>query len=96
MTNAQHTPGPWVIEKWTDSKGNYRVAVEDIDIYCGDPHKYTREDEARVSLIAAAPELLKALQAYVESDDVGALIGTEKYKNARAAIAKATNHPAGE
>jgi len=47
-------------------------------------------DKAHADLFAAAPDLLAALQAYIESDDIGARIGTPKYKTARAAIAKAT------
>jgi hypothetical protein len=35
-------------------------------------------------------ELLEALIAYVNDDDVGERLGSEKYRDARTAIAKAT------
>jgi hypothetical protein len=45
---------------------------------------------ANARLCAAAPDLLAALRYYVETDDIGARLGTAGYKAARAAIARAT------
>ena len=86
----KHTPGPWRV--WTpppngeqcigDSKG-LMVAVATTGITFN-------ETLANARLIAAAPDLLEALQAIIESvDRNGAAILTELESAARAAIAKA-------
>lgn len=91
----KHTPGPWAID-WNIGR---------LDIHSSGPliatvPRNVRDDEAdRVAqqnarLIAAAPELLSALQAIVTSladhDDEGMIEHAEQMVTARAAIAKAT------
>lgn len=89
MTDTQHTPGPWRAEwvpkgqrPWVGRIAEGRWAA----LACG---KTDEEAEANARLIAAAPELLAALQAvadYWAGGDVPADIDAAM----RAAIAKAT------
>ena len=83
MTNTQHTPGPWAIEP--DALGESSIVTDNggtiADVYGRNP--------ANARLIAAAPDLLAALQAvadYWAGGDVPADIDAAM----RAAIAKAT------
>lgn len=100
----QHTPGPWVIgQEATDlmacpeggrfhaidaPDGNhYALAV--VVTQLSDPtEKSTEQLQANARLIAAAPELLAALQRAIDeavADDLD-----DWFANARAVIAKAT------
>lgn len=86
MSKAKHTPGPW-------DENNGRVFRGNSGSICilTDQHSFG-EYRANARLIAAAPELLEALQSIIE-------IGKRNTENpkydgyydaARAAIAKAT------
>lgn len=61
--SAQHTPGPWLVRATPESSNqdfivsDGKYAVASID-YCD-------ESDANACLIAAAPELLKALDAAI-------------------------------
>lgn len=90
---ASHTPGPWraiSLNVWDDNGGERKICNCDV----GPLHGYA-EDEANARLIAAAPELLEALQQaekrlakYHERDPLNAgLDNTLGW--VRAAIAKA-------
>lgn len=86
--SAQHTPGPWRFSTHPHD-GNY------MRIHCSsDPHEgdnlrgYCGEANAR--LIAAAPELLEALERLIASGDVRDAAEKGAITQARAAIAKAT------
>lgn len=88
---TKHTPGPWSTE--VDRK----KALE-INIVSGNrPFVATawpanhpdKEQEANARLIAAAPDLLKALEELLEVTDFHELYGS-RTEAARAAIAKAT------
>lgn len=92
MNTAQHTPGPWVIMEGDaltnfiyDDLGEDGCMEPIASVSHGDP----AELDANTRLIAAAPELLAALQAmfneHGDFDYTIAMLG-----NARAAIAKAT------
>ena len=81
---SKHTPGPWRIgtpppngEQTIGTQHGLMVAV--VTTGSGVPTK------ANARLIAAAPELLEALQEIVNAAD-----GDAGLKKARAAIAKAT------
>jgi hypothetical protein len=103
-----HTPGPWV---WDHNR--LRPAVPDPDsssvhtvLERGGGYGYLnsnwrktlRELDADYTLIAAAPELLAALQALVQhhaaNDADGSLAASPHLAAALAAIAKATGAPA--
>lgn len=82
---AKHTPGPWTVrstciytadehEDWVASCGNGQVARQQIN-------------KANARLIAAAPELLEALQFVMTAS--GEQLSTA-FEQAQAAIAKAT------
>ena len=80
-----HTPGPWTASEhgaYTDYKGNNIVILGDdlrIAVVLGPD---TDETQANARLIAAAPDLLEALEALLEGDFNVA-------EKARLAIAKA-------
>lgn len=99
MSAAQHTPGPWSVSKIDDRAAfNIFTPSQCSALLTLEPGKYNGADprvsnvEADARLIAAAPELLEALQLCydhcrlyhpeVEENNVG--------KTVRAAIAKAT------
>lgn len=61
MSGAVHTPGPWEVVNLSGVGGPYSIRM----VYSGDKHFYGvrgihRKEDAR--LIAAAPELLRALE----------------------------------
>ena len=98
-TVRQHTPGPWVADKVTprilDGDPYWRVGVVGgtcLYVGCGDEH-----EEADAHLIAAAPDLLAALQdleAMAERyRQPGAPI-PDAQKKALSAIAKAVGRAA--
>ena len=65
--NMKHTPAPWIVKYTRTSKVNSHVILEQSN-----HHEITsvkrqcdeEESEANARLIAAAPELLEALEAY--------------------------------
>jgi hypothetical protein len=85
MTNAAHTPGPWHYTAVSD--GSFSVHQTKSAPYPIAHDIVTKEDAC---LIAAAPELLNALEclllyaADVHSED----LNLEVYEQARSAIAK--------
>jgi hypothetical protein len=89
--STQHTPGPWA----SNSADSFELGVY------GNGYRIAKmtggeinRDIANARLIAAAPELLDALQAIVKSladqDDEGLIEHAQQMIDARAAIAKAT------
>lgn len=93
--NAKHTPGPWAYI------GNGDIVARS-EKYCGGEKDIASvfmttndEDEANARLIAAAPDLLKALNEIVSQIDQGGSGGKVFSRDAciaqaRAAIAKVT------
>lgn len=100
MSAAKHTPGPWMVspEHPTIIRRDYRP-ISDCGELIGSASGHTKsgffpsEDEAvaNARLIAAAPDLLEALQAIFAAmhPDIPGAPGSAIEK-ARAAIAKAT------
>lgn len=95
----KHTPGRW---KWWTSNSFLRLSSEadgkDGGVICptvsrADGHPDLIVKDADMALIAAAPELLEALQelVFLYEHDEGCRELTE-YKRAKSAIAKATGH----
>lgn len=94
-----HTPGPWQVDFVDGVDGVYAAAdkricqVNEVDIV-GWNARFRDESEANAKLIAAAPELLEALQLYLTEDEIarghGYGIGGEAAHKAIAAITKAT------
>lgn len=97
MSEAKHTPAPWLIAK---SDASFVYALNDngynrfwAHVTGGNLRRaestLRAEVEANARLIAAAPDLLDALIEIVSADDAHEL--TQKHiESARAAIAKAT------
>lgn len=85
---SQHTPGPWVLSEYRpihdDVGGDYSVGYTDADgvywdIATLEPSRANRKADAR--LIAAAPDLLDALEwlagsAEIESPEALSVINT--------------------
>lgn len=93
--NTQHTPGPW--KKYTGQMGGRCIKHENIFI-CQYGHVDSKESgkaEADGRLIAAAPDLLDALEhtvsAWSEQFERQGHNGPTWVIKARAAIAKATS-----
>ncbi|CAN0620485.1 conserved protein of unknown function [Burkholderia multivorans] len=89
MAEVKHTPGPWAVP---ESHGKARVwarhefLVADCNV---SDHLRTVEKKANARLIAAAPDLLDALEEIVNTPHLG---GKGGFQKARAAIAKATGN----
>jgi hypothetical protein len=91
--STQHTPGPW----GTDHK-DHDSPYQNIKIKAGSKtvctiwiddapdHAFNSEQEANARLIAAAPDLLEALQNLVNGNGFAP---SESLEKARAALAKA-------
>ena len=89
---SKHTPGPWrVVDSWNDHMVESQNGEEII--WQDGPHDTPTINEANARLIAAAPDLLEALESMLQSflitqslDDYPIDAPCNK---ARAAIAKA-------
>jgi hypothetical protein len=106
--DTKHTPGPWgalpeecdkpyVRIRGTRLGGRYKVANVLTPVYEGVHAREAEETRANASLIAAAPELLEALEKFVKYNDAEHMNDVSmmlQYADAlecgRAAIAKAT------
>lgn len=86
MTQTQHTKGPWKAI-YDEQENDWDIEV-DGDRWNGIAPGIDREEDAR--LIAAAPDLLEALEIYMAAENQRIPIqGTGFITKARAAIAKA-------
>lgn len=98
--NTPHTPGPW--HRNIRAKGKYPTvfAGRSTHIATACQMEESSQTEANIDLIAAAPELLSALEYMVEAFNVeepDSLVAFMTIEKARAVIAKATGqitHPA--
>lgn len=103
MEEMKHTPGPWIARTDTypimvESKTETHPVWNEIGEKEGDAQAFvcnTGSNTANARLIAAAPELLEALQAMLDAEpgyEYGGLSAEElaAHEKAQAAIAKAT------
>jgi hypothetical protein len=98
--STKHTPGPWELsDHFTVYKLNEdrrRANIFWATVYAGNQHGTVKTERSEVAanarLIAAAPDLLEALQAVREWAEGSAenYTGDHPVAKARAAIAKAT------
>lgn len=93
MKEFKGTPGPWTVNEigqhWNNKSLTHLEITFGEDGECICDTVYQRAD---ANLMAAAPELLEALQDCVEWLEINAYSGTAEHaaiENARAAIAKA-------
>lgn len=97
MSESKHTPGPWVVDESTDgrSKGFIRHQTEEGHsvAICRVTGTYWSHEqrEANRRLIAAAPELLEALEEIVARNEIQHWFNLDQ---ARFAIAKAKGESA--
>jgi len=99
---SKHTPGPWKAQlrdgyggQWEVERQWEVVATGETERWIADADSLTGCDEANARLIAAAPELLEALQEIAECGSASMVanvwVELARVQNiARAAIAKAT------
>ncbi len=97
---SKHTPGPWLnLRRLVVAPGHGAVAsVWDGTIHTGEGSKITKEEGgANAHLIAAAPELLAAMQGLMEIAETAMpdtfFASDSRVNAARAAIAKAEGEP---
>ena len=110
MENAKHTPGPWEAKAATTPEGTfsywlYSPAYGAVGYWCGHKSHHTNNywllTESDAHLIAAAPDMLEALQeceAVISAlSEVLKPLGNESaLLKARVAIAKATGASDGQ
>ena len=90
---SKHTPGPWEIKPHFDPayrhiSGPKHKALAQV-VWCVDEEERSPDCEANAHLIAAAPELLEALEMMLEMSEMGGFGKAAAEDVARAAIAKA-------
>ena len=90
----KHTPGPWTVEKSLEQKHGTRVIAIAPVAWCGTNSSFgvdgnqsisAKQARANAHLIAAAPDLLEALQRAINRQG----FSNQELIEARAAIAKA-------
>ena len=91
---TEHTPGPWMVTPDHDEGIGWRH-VSSFPEGFGDiattwSGKHGDASEANARLIAAAPDMLDALEELVDTLDSRGVIDSFTTQSARAAIAKAT------
>jgi hypothetical protein len=95
---AEHTPGPWSYEESKTDGGNLFLAISSANAELRDSRDVAyltlRQAEIRANarLIAAAPDMLAALQSVIHdlSYDEGRDLAASTIEQVRAAIRKAT------
>lgn len=95
MTDSKHTPGPWV--KTIDRDGDFLISSNSGEYDITTIFQWEDvpdESIANARLIAAAPELLEALDGLIRDHDDPMSASTSKWfwDQARAAITKATGN----
>lgn len=94
-TETKHTPGPWEVTGDRDSDEGLTVEARGGEVaFIASTTGYARADIANAFLIAAAPELLEALEHMVAVSNWATTIQSEEQydamiANAEAAIRKA-------
>jgi hypothetical protein len=91
MNAAKHTPGPWHVSSMTSTNGifdAYGNPVARTSVLNGELTRKRRLADAQ--LIASAPDMLAALQAFQLAWDNDRKVTIDEAAAIRAAIAKAT------
>lgn len=84
--SAKHTPGPWVAAPYegfgprtTVRQGDEKTGMRIASTFETTSPRNIERNEANARLIAAAPELLEALQALVFADDAFARLAMSEH-----------------
>lgn len=89
MNDTKHTPGPWVVTGYDEEfQDQINIQNERLDYFVAAALD-CKAVVANARLIAAAPDLLEALQALL-ADPGRDFIRSSAWDKARAAITKAT------
>jgi hypothetical protein len=79
MNDTKFTPGPW--HTWYEEM-EISIYDQNSDLICG-PIKQCPEQEANAHLIAAAPDMYKALEEIEHSDELASHIAKDALAKAR-------------
>ena len=92
---TQHTPGPWTVEMINNDAARIWGPNNTFVAECWRPHGKAYPTKANANLIAAAPELLEALEECLDSWQYGESTteGKTAYDKAREAIIIAKGAP---
>lgn len=88
MSITKHTPGPWFVA--TSMSGKMAIAQKEDMYSVALIEKWRAEHEANAKLIAAAPELLEALQSVLPYLKAVGTSGNHWLPAVESAIKKAT------
>jgi len=88
-TTPKHTPGPWKKHESVQTGEFFVTAGEQDQIHIARTGRHDETSRCDARLIAAAPELLEALEELYDSVDSCVEFTPEKLWKARMAIAKA-------
>lgn len=100
--NTPHTPGPWTAEDQSGTDVHFFTIRSPQNCYIAGLHEYdgqtTPAMASNARLLAAAPELLEALESFLRAPSVGSngpgsstiVVQDFNLRAARAAILKAT------
>lgn len=85
---TSHTPGPWCFEIGKDN--SFKVWTNDYHMFIAKRQEMSDRDEAiaNAQLIAAAPELLEALERLVANIEEGDFLSLARIDEAKALIFK--------
>lgn len=89
MSRGKHTPGPWKVRENGGLMQSVEAKRDWLVFKCGRDFMAREELEANARLIAAAPELLEALELLIAETDPLRLNSGEPWCRVRAVIAKA-------
>lgn len=88
--STPHTPGPWRIWRDMDPKMPVEICDQSANDFICQIHGHNTNATENAQLIATAPDLLAALQDTVTTLENYRLGDCDSYRDALAAIAKAT------
>jgi hypothetical protein len=96
MSDTKHTPGPWGFTPTGVDGDGWWIGTDEQNVARSFGYRDHPRNLADVRLLAAAPDMLAALQelvAHDERDQQHGWVSHPRLDKARAAIAKATGEP---
>jgi hypothetical protein len=93
MSDTKHTPGPWEAVKWSCHAATTvvtgKIGPRVVICECSGHGRHTDESLANARLIAAAPELLDALERMVDVANWDEMLQSEEQHDAMIVKAEA-------